>query len=508
MALDVLPDALQIPTRPALVARVKADMQFRAPTIVVTQGTLPDIDAAWMADALMPFYAEAVRQAENGTLDGMTTQAELDQECIDSGLPTNLPAAGASGFFVVTASTGGGLIQAGDEIRNKLTGIRYRCTQTAVYTNGSNCPITAIDVGPQTNLAPGTLLTVSSPRPGITPDGTVYQQSDGSGLTGGALQETLDQQRARIRASRANPAVSGNDAAYQLAALGTLGLAVQQAFTYPAIVGSGTGCVIALLRPSAPGASRIPTTTQIAAIKAQVLGQMPKDDSVAFALIIAQPIDLILKVRWSPGVAAWSDAVPWPPYSAFDTYKITNTTTPTATSFSIGTTDPGWVAPQVGNNIALYNAAAVTSTTPSSAFVVKRILSVVTTSPGHWTVGVDTSNNASDTQFVPAVGDPVGPWSASLGSLVLPVVQYFDALGPGEQVATFYDPGFRQKRSPADPAFWPASLTTKVLVPILDLPAILDAQVASPVLPFAPNVGVPYVSSNLLTLNHLAVYAE
>jgi len=503
MAAPVLPSALVVPTRDDLQSRFKRDLQIAAArggaSIAVATGSLGDIESKVYADAMLPIYAEAARQSATGTLDGKSL-SELKQEAKDSGLTEQLPAAGASGFVIAAGATGGGFVTAGGEFRNLATGKRYMSLVSGLYKPGDLVAVAGIDTGPSSNVDAGTTLTWTSPPPGIDASAVVFEESDGSGLTGGRDAETAQEIADRIRASRANPAASGNDAAYQAAAMSTPGIAIQAAFTYPAIVGPGSTCLLFLLRPSAIGGSRIPNNAQIGLVKGYVTTQMPKGDSATFGVVIPQSTDLVITVVWANGVAQWTDGVPWPPYSSFDTYKVTNDTTATATSFSVGTSDPGYIAPQVGQTIGLFDRTNL-------VFVEKRIRTVATVSPGHWTLTIDTTDNASDTQFTPAVGDLVSPWSDSLNTLPGLVATYFDGLGPGEQVASFFDQGYRQRRSPVDPQFWPSSLTTKVLIPILELSSINDAEIKSPTLPFSPTVGTPGVSSNLLTLGRFAVFA-
>lgn len=504
MAAPVLPTALVVPTRDALAATFKRDIQIAATrggiTIAIADGSLPDIKAKVFTDAMIPLYGEAARQSDVGTLDGKSG-TELEQEAIDSGLPGRLAAAGASGFVVAQGATGGGYLTAGAEIRNLATGKRYQSLVSGLYKPGNLVTIAGIDTGPSTNVDAGTILTWTSPPPGIDASATVFADVDGNGLTGGRDIETDQQIRDRIRASRTNPAASGNDAAYQTAAMNTPGVGISAVFTYPAILGPGSTCLLFLLRPAVSGASRIPNNAQIGLVKGYVTGQMPKGDSVYYGVAIEQSTDVTMTVVWATGVAQWTDGIPWPPYDALGVYSVYSAAS--ATAFTLQYVGSGTSAvPQAGQTIALFDRTNL-------VFVEKRILSVVSHLPSiaHFDIAVDTTDNASDTQFTPAVGDLVSPWSDSINSIPALVAGYFDSLGPGEQVSTFFDAGYRQRRSPPDPQFWPASLTTKMLIPILQLAAIGDAEIKLPALPAAPTVGTPGVSSNLLTFGRFAVYA-
>lgn len=501
-----LPDRLVVPSRDDLVAQWKSDVNFRAPAISTDVGTLPDIDANVEADIVLPVFKESSRQADVESLDGQNT-TQLNATCRDAGIPTQLPASGSSGFVNVSTSAGGASIAAGQEIKHLPTGLRWTCAVSGLYTTDTPVPIVGVDTGPQTNMPFGTVLTWSSPPAGLLAQATVFENSDGSGLTGGADVETPDEQRNRIRNARAFPAVSGNDAAYQKAAIETPGIAIGAAFTIPAVLGSGTTALAFLLRPGSPGGTRIPNNVQIGIVRGYVTVQMAKDDSCSYPVVLADPIDLKLGVVWAQGAASWTDgSAAWPPASA-GTYDYSVSVSVDSTHFTISTTDPGAIAPQAGLTIGFFVRANVVSS-PDNVFVRKRIASVVGGSTGPWTIVVDTSNNSSDTTYTPVVGDRAMPWSDSLGLLSPPVVSFFDGLGPGEEFSVFFDDGYRQKRNPPDPKTWPKALTNKSLINVESLDAIEDVAIVSPSTPRDPAIGTPGVTIYLLTLRSLSVYPK
>lgn len=494
MPIDILTDALIVPSRDDLVARWERDVKIRMPGALVGDGTLPRVDAKIFADAILPVYGEAQRQANNVSLDGKTQDA-LNQEAKDLGLATLLPGAGSSGFGIVSTSVGGGAIISGTQAINPITGLRYQCTATALYTDQQNVPIAAVDTGPQTNVPSGTVLQWVSPPPGINQTFTVFKNSDGSGLSNGSLPETQQQMVTRLRNAKGTPAVAGNDAQYQASVMQTPSVGLQAPFTFPCLAGPGSVCVVFTVRPNVSGGSRIPNNAQIGTVKAWVTGQFPKDDSSTFAILVAQLVDLSLLVRWGPNSAGWADASPWPPYAAGQ--PVTAQAGGSATLFTV-TTAAAPPTPQVGQTIALFDATNL-------RFVKKRILAVSGANP--WTLTIDPSNNVSDTTYTPLNGDVVFPWSDSLPSLLPPIASYFDGIGPGEMKASFFDDGYREKRSPQAPLAWPNTITNAILTPIFALNLVTDTQVASPTLPLSTNVGTPGVSANLIQLNHIYAYA-
>ena len=497
MPLDVLPSQIVTFTRDESRANYLRDYSIRNPSGSTLPNQQPYVDASVLADAMAPIYANAVTLGNGLAVQTMTT-AQLDNEAARLGTIRG-PAVGASGYAVVQGSTGGGLIFAGDEIKSQA-GLRYQCTATGLYLPGAFVPVQGVDTGPSTNLAPGSVMKWSVPRPGISQVATVGTQSNGAGLSNGRDVESNAELVVRLIALRANPPASGNDAAYQAAIIAAPGLSIQQPFTFPAILGPGTTGFTFTLRPATPGANRIPSAAQLEQVRAWVVGQFPKDDSLLACTIVAQPTTLYFRATWTPQSPGWVDSTTWPVYVSASPVKVLGAATPTVSSARVGTTGTTTSAPQVGQTIAFYDQ-------PYATFRRKRILTVTTVSAGvSWDLVFDTTNSASDTSYTPVVGQPCCPWSDSLQSIVAAAVAFFDAVGPGEQVATFWDPGFRQRRNPLDPAAWASSLTNRILQPMFSLSSVADVVLLSPSVPYTPPTGSPGVSSNMLTLGSLAAF--
>lgn len=496
MALDVTPGEIVTFQRDELRDRYLRDYANRVPDADVGPGTQPYVDASIAADGAMVLMNDAVTIGRGTNLRTSAGQWLKDIGETEGIFPR--PAVGANGFVQIEASVGGGTILAGDELTEPTSGLRYRVTTTSLYTNGSLVPVIGIDTGPSTNLEPGTVLVFSAPRPGIAPNATVFEQTDGSGLSGGRNADDDEAYRNLIIAARSNPAASGNDAAYQRAIESTPGIAVEKAFTYPAILGTGTTGFTFTMRASS-GASRAPNATEIAAVLANLIGQMPADDGIFACSITEQGVNVTVAVRWKKGAASWVDVSPWPDYIAGDKVLVDGALSPTATTFRV-TTGTSTTSPVAGQTIGIFDPSTQT-------FIRKRIASVTTVVANKsWTLTIDTTNNASDTNYVPQGGQAVSPWSDSLDSVIPAVQGYFDGLGPGEQVATFLDPGSRQKRQPESPDEWPNTIGNNVLNPIFDLSTIADASLLEPTIPYATGIGTPGVFSYMLTLADLAIF--
>lgn len=499
MAIDELPGAVALLTRDQYRDLYLQDYEFFAPNAETGPGTQPYVDASLSADNSQILFANAVTIG-NGTNIDTTTGTWLTQIGEAENVFRRGPV-GASGFIVITTSVGGSTIFQGDEVQAQPSGLRFLVQATALYDDGALVPILGLDTGEETNIDAETSMLFTNPRPGCSPTATVYEQSNGSGLTGGRGDETDDDYRQRIKDQRANPPASGNDAEYQRVVENIANLSVQKCFTYPAVFGPGTTAFVFTLRPSTPGAGRIPNGVQIALALGTLQGQEPADDGIFAAVITVQPLTVCYRVSWAKGAAGWANDPKWPEYTS-PKVTVKAAPAPTATSLRAITAAAAIDDPQVGQTIAVFDR-------PNRVFRNKRIETVTIITPGQeWQLTFSTVNLASDTSYTPSAGQAVSPWSDSLDLLVTPTLTYVDGLGPGEMFATFYDPGLRQRRSPANPDAYPSTITNKIIAPILDLPSISNAVLLEPSIPFNTPVGTPGTNVFLFELEDLAVYGD
>jgi len=468
--LDILPDEIVVFTRDEWIEKYKRSYRLRDPGADMRDGTQPANDAGAISDQLQIISQNARRIGQSIPLSTCTLD-ELKERAAGLGIPDQFPAVGASGHVAIDAPTGT-TIFAGDELSGEF---RYQCIRTGTYDSTTPVPIAAIDVGPSTNLDPGTALQWSSPRPGCAPLCTVIEQTDGSGLSGGREEEGRDEFQARISDALANPAAAGNDAAYQrlVETSKAHAVSVEKCFTMPACIGPGTIGVAFTLKPAKLGSDRIPNTAQMSLVRDYVVGQMPADDQYFEVQLVAQPVDVVLDVSWADGAKGWVDAVPWPlRYDPTGTPSAIGVTAVTsATSFTLDCLTgirTGAVAPAVGQTIGFLNRTTGT-------FSRKKIGAV--SGAGPWVITADITNAASDVDYVPIVGQRCCPWSDSLDLLVAPIAKYFKTLGPGEQQDVFFDPGFRQRRNPPSPKYWPNVIGNRLAGDILKESFIQDAVI-------------------------------
>jgi uncharacterized phage protein gp47/JayE len=505
---ETLPVEITIPIRDEIIAAYKRAYKLRVPNADMRDGTQIDIDARVFADGVLPVYAAAKKYSRNMVLEEAIGDA-LVQWCEREGVDPPRDAIGASGYVTMQTSSGGTVIQSNDELINEATSQLFSAITSGISeakANGSQLLIVGKSGGTSTNLPGGTRLKWTSPRPGCSAYATVTTQIDGSGLTGGHEKETSDDTIARILDQKANPAASGNDAAYQKATFTTPSVAVQRAFTYPAILGAGTIGVAFTVIPSRSGASRIPSSAQQSLAEVYVSGEMPADDGALFCQVVEESAEVVFGVNWSTTVTGWTDVAPWPPYlvraAPSGSGAVIVLSAASAVSFMLECDNADYttaVAPRVGDTIGFYDGA-------NFRFRRKKILLVTGTGP--WAITVDTTNNASDTAFTPALGDRAMPWSDSLDTVLPDVLAYSDKLGPGEQMATFFDEGSRQKRSPVQTKnSWPSEITAKglsdaIVTDVVDEISALEGPGTS------PTIGTPGSLSYMLRIDKISMFKD
>lgn len=499
MAIDELPGEIVTLTRDEFRDRFAEDYQLFAPNAQIGPGTQPYVDASVASDGTLVLVNDAITIGNGTNID--TSQGEWLRQIGESEGLFKLPAAGASGYVVISTDVGGSTIFQGDEVTLTTSELRFTVQQTALYGDGALVPIVGLDTGIETNLDAGTILKFSAPRPGCNELCTVFEDSNGNGLTGGRPVESDDEYRDRIKQKRANPPASGNDGEYQQTIEAIPSIGIQKAFTYPAIFGPGTMAFAFTLRPGSPGDNRLPNGTQINLATATLLGKEPADDGIFPLQLLGASLVVAYRVSWATGAAGWANDPRWPPYVS-PKVTVKAAPAPTPTSLQAVTTAGPIADPVIGQTIAVFDRA-------NKVFRAKRIETVTIITPGQeWLLTFSTVNLASDTTYTPIAGQALSPWSDSLDLLVEPTLTFVDGLGPGEMFASFVDPGLRQKRNPPNPDSFPSTVTNKLIGPILDLPSISNAVVLEPTIPYDTPLGTPGAFVYLLELTDFAVYGE
>ena len=459
-------------------------------------GSAVDLDARVAADMALVLHADAQAIGDTSSLRSRAG-AQLDAIGAVEGVPRP-PAVGASGYIIVSAGLGGSTIYQGDELTYAPTTARYIVTTTKLYAPASQCAVVGLDTGPDTDLPAGAVLEWTNPRPGCNSTAVVWDD----GLTGGRNAASDDEYVAKIIERRKNPPAAGNDAAYQALVEDPFahGVAVLKSFTWPACLGSGAVGFGFLLRPAIPGGSRIPSAAQLEIVGAACEGSFPADDD-QFAITIAeQAATVAFQVAWRKSAAGWANDSPWPEYVASTPVAVSNAVAITSAGFRIVTI--GVVsAPLPGKVIALYDASG-------PAFRRKTIATVTeVVAEKQYDLTFDMTAGAPDA-FVPTAGALVSPWSDSLDLAVPAATGYFDGMGPGEMVPTFYDPGRRQRRQPENPEEWPSEIGPRLDALVQAVSAVRSGTLVIPASTSITQIGINGALAYVRRLTDLAFYGQ
>ena len=170
MATLLLPPGVATLMRDEIIRRACRDWKLwhltQDPDAVVDvgKGTVPNLVARVLGDALTPVYAN-IAAIGRAWLIRNTFGERLDLRVAEHGL-TRQGQTPATGYIQIETVAGGGNVVAGDVLTYEPTGVRYETRATALYQNGQYVQVAALDLGTQGNLDPGVRLTWRSPRSG------------------------------------------------------------------------------------------------------------------------------------------------------------------------------------------------------------------------------------------------------------------------------------------------------------------------------------------------------
>jgi hypothetical protein len=488
-----------------LVRSMQADPDHPAD---ISKGSLPYLVGEVAADVLLPFYSNHDKIERSFVVRGMTGERleryAKERLSLNEDGSVKLPATGGSGYMEATKiATGGAYMASGTVVRHRPTGTIITVAVSDTYQDGDPIPIVATTTGPDTNIDYDEQLFFDSPPPGVSQTATILSQNDGTGtlvgLTGGRDEETDEELQDRVIEAQSNPPAAGNSAEIVQVAQATPAVPVQKAFVIPAWFGAGSACIAFTLRPDA-NATRLPNSTQRGLVAAH-LTSFPTDFNLSIAAVLGQTVEVMLGVTWISGANGWTDITPWPEHIPNDPVVVDGAASITTGAFRV-TTGTNTMTPEIGQTIAVFSLS-------EKKFKRKRISAVSTVVASRsWTLTFSSDNGASDT-YVPEDGDIISPWSPSINRIPEQIVSYFHTLGPGEQFASFPDPGGRQRRWPLSPEEWPSVIANEGLVTATKASgAIADVEVLAPSTPYTTTVGTPGVSVYLLQLGDLAVFPQ
>lgn len=208
-----------------------------------------------------------------------------------------LAATAAVGNFTFVG-VNGTVIPAGTVLAS-AAGLEYETDAEVAIADGTAlCAITASLAGAASNASAGTVLSISTPIPGITSEAVV----DGSGLTSGTDQEDDASLRARLISRIQQPPHGGAGFDYVTWAKEVAG--VTRAWVYPGELGAGT-VTVRFVRDN--DASAIPDGAEVLAVQEYIDVRRPVTADVYALAPIAVALDFTITL--TPNTAAVKAAV-------------------------------------------------------------------------------------------------------------------------------------------------------------------------------------------------------
>jgi hypothetical protein len=499
MPLDRFEGKIPSKTRDQVLAEWLDSHKLWHPAAETGPKSFPFVLGSNFADSLMPIYAMA-EYLGDATSPFHSRGAALDDELKQAGLGGRKPATGAIGWAVVATGVGGSEVVQGDRAKYKPTGKKYEAKISSAVVNGQPIVMQAVDAGPETDLPAGAELEWMSPRPGMSKTLVVFENPDGSGITGGTNVESDEEGQQRLADRRRNPAAAGNqNEVVQFLEDEVTGIAIQKGFVVPGVLGPGTKSVFFTMRPAVPGGTRVPSSAVIAVVEALLKDKFPGDDGIFTGTFTEEVIDVQLGTTWKKGAAGFADASPWPAIAS-TAVAVGAAPAPTALTARL-TTTVDTTTPAVNQSIGFYDSS-------QRVFVRKLISAVaVVVANRSWDLTFSSSSPLSDTAFTPAAGQVASPWSDSLDDVVPPLLTYFDRQGPGELYGSFADPGVRQRRVPEPaPEAWPSRIENRMVDGLFNV--VADAEIVSPSVPLESTVGTPPLLASLHKIGDIAVFKQ
>lgn len=471
------------------------------------------VRAKAIADVVLPIYSNA-KTIANEVFPATAGEQSLGRFGRTYGVP-RLGEINSSGTGTSTASVP--LVLAdGAELTNLSTGTQYRTlgTTNIGVSLSETTYIVALDPGVSGDADPGTVLTYTSPPPGLNPIFTVVSVAGGDSAWSLArwAKELFRRMRQAPRA--------GNIAHFIELALTIPGL--EQAFVYPSLRGRGTMDVC--ITTSGASGSR---SAGVATINRYFGALQGGARAQGGSFIPGIPADVLANTQIHAAVeqstsiligmeaSAANPFASWPPSGTgyvdianSNTWYITSGAT-SLNQFTVGSPVAGTVvAPAAGNVIGVFF--------PSVGFAKATILGV----SGTWVITVGTwaaSDGSEPTEALVPSGAVVVPWCTQLplivgapatGSLGLSgaLPAYFDSLGPGEMTALTSTDTTRRRRWPrtsdTDPLTgaieWPTNFTARAQAAVIGAVDAADLSLApaatfssSPDVPASPYIGTP-----------------
>lgn len=336
--------------------------------------------------------------------------------------------AGARGRVVVQ-TTGSASVVAGAQLTHS-SGNRYAALVTyASVANNDEIEVQSVDVGEETNLDPGEVLTWVSAPTNIKSQAIV---STSEPLVGGAGDETDAQKRTRILNRLRNTPAGGNWGHLRELAL-EASPAVQNAYVYPALGGPGSAKAVCTKRfdPNIRDFSRTPTDTTLDVVRNAVWGEFPDMNALVVQGAADQATSMSLQVDIPDSVLeggngnGWLDADPWPQLETSDSGYVTVSAVTDSRTITVDANTS--TAPVAGQT-------RIARWSPEDQAFQTVLVTAQSGAAGAWVLTVDQPLVDSDGDTV-AVGDYISPAATNLSAYGRTWRDILESIGPGENTS-------------------------------------------------------------------------
>ena len=478
----------------------------------ITIITQPDSRFYIEADAI-DLFGQAIQQRAIWFADQVRPDRAADSFLTgyhgDLWLPEGkLPATGGSGLTRATGSPGTiwvGSTTIGDPsaaLARDPAGARYQVLVTGVAPASGevDLQLQGLDTGAATNPDNGTVLTWVNPPLGSDPEANTLED-----FSGGFDDETAAEYALRIIDRIRHKPGASNGPQMRAWAMAS-STAVESAFVYSTALHAGSTLVsIVQKRGLAVGPlGRFPSFGTLSTATAYLVPPsspaVPHGHHVLVTGPNSEPSDMTLRLAMRRASAGgWTDARPWPNWSAAYTDGVKITAVTSQTDIEIDTDIALAGAPLSGVNapkLMVWNDAI-------SDFEVLDVDTVSLVAGDTWNVTLNTAPTKTL-----AVGDLISPDNGLRVTIAQVFVDYFDELGPG-QVIDDADIRFtRAARFPRTDERYPTRAGQGVIARLDDVlgGALADASLedisqTDPTLPTDITQG-----PNMLTLGKAAIY--
>lgn len=379
------------------------------------------------ADQLTLLYSY-LNQKTNSIMPDTAVEDDLDRLLFVYGL-TRKSAGPSQGFTILNSSSSTNVTE-GTQL-SSAGGLVFEVIQGGIYSNGEQIQIRSVDVGSQTNLPAGTILTwISTPA-------NAKSTSITTAITGGCDVETDAAAQSRLQSRFSNPPSLGNwqHLVELISAFDTIG---SQVWIYSCANGPSTQHIAISTPQSVSYVGRdVPVNPNMANIASATFGNVAAYANTVITSVSNVPFDVAFKITIPYPIGSsnnsstvsgggWLDFNPFPvPDGYFFNFSSVSAVTSTV-NFTINLKN--------GNTKCIPNLTRISwidrSNSSGNGWIVKTAKVIAVTE----NLTLNTYTLTIDTPFTGiTVGDYIFPAMTNGQNYLNTVLEQFGLLGPGQK---------------------------------------------------------------------------